>query len=114
MTIGRNFPVDFTADAGASFGALAVDRKGRLILSPESNLQPTEAIVNNGDVVPMSTAGAWAVNGTAEVSASVLERVVLPGTHTFVYDGAVFVYGTTKFTFTVVYGFLDNIATEPA
>lgn len=108
MTAGRNFPADFEAPAGTSFGALSVDRKGRLKLSPENNLDANEALVLNGDTVPVD-----GVNVTLAVSGSAVTGGTLPGTSLIVSDGDVIVVDTDSYTFTVVGGVITAIVVEP-
>lgn len=83
MTVGKNFPSDFLAAPGSAFGGLAVDRKGRLKLSPENDLDANEALVSDQDTVEIGSTG---INATLSVAASALSGASIPATSAVVSD----------------------------
>lgn len=142
MTAGRNFPPEFLADAGSTFGAVAVDRKGRLKLSPENDLDANEAIVSDADTIPvhgetvtLAVANSVVtgtlpatkaivthedpveVNGVGgaeiAVAGNAVTGVTLPDTAVVLEDSAVVEYDGNTYTFTIVGGEITGIVVAP-
>lgn len=105
MSDGQRFPGGAFLPEGGSTPFLAVDARGRLIISPEGNLQATEAIVNDGDTVAL---GGSTV--TLSVSGSALTGAALPATALVVKNGDAVTVGGSTYTFTVAGGAITGVA----
>jgi len=109
MNNGRNYPDDFQAPAGSTFGGLAVDRKGRLKLSPENDLDANEKLVTDGDSFTI-TPGISAATATADVTAGVM-TLTLPNGSLVLKDADTVEVNGYIYTFTISGGQIIDIAT---
>lgn len=61
---GRRFKSDFNLPLDEVVPYVAVDDKGRVILSPNSTLVSTEAVVSSGQALALTSGGTGAVTLT--------------------------------------------------